>query len=140
MKLPVVQTFPLPSVLRVKVRPSTKYPDIAVGEYIVSIPDLSVGVGLEVRFNKDDLAKSADPMDLVLKSGCQGVAHFLRDAMVAYTEKVRAEQDMTADPPAESAESTPSTDVRVHELETQLADLQARYDAREMAGWGISNA
>jgi hypothetical protein len=145
MNLPAKKDFEIPASLNLLLRPSAKYPEVIVGEVFFSCPSLGMGIGLQVRLNKAAVMGAESPLDVAAKEGCHAIQHYLHDASVVFHERLHAQQAAPVEPP-HVPPSPPVTAFKAdsaliqenQSLKNELVALQAKYDQREAAGWGIS--
>jgi hypothetical protein len=129
-----MKTLEVPAALRVRIRPSSKYAGIAVTEVFLAIDALGIGLGLELR-TKEELV-AGDPLAWAIETGCDQLKCVLADSMDALLKKNKAHGPLTSVPPPST--SSESDRLKITALTAQLIDLQAKYDALELHGLGIS--
>ena len=128
MITPLVQTVEFPARLQVKLRPSSKYPGVVVGEYLLAIASMGVGIGLEARFMEEVLG--SDPMVAATEAGLHRLQEFLGDAVQALAHRHAQVAVRT-----EALPLSPG----VEALQAELEALQTKYDALLLHGLGIGD-
>ena len=117
-------SIPMPCILEVKTAPSKSHPGAIRVDALLDLPAAQIGLGLRAYFLASSLP--ADPRQFLIDQANTNVRMLLQDLIQAKHYR----QDL---PVIGATESD-----RIQQLELELAELKAKYDALYLGEIGIT--
>jgi hypothetical protein len=115
--------LPMPCILEVKTAPSKSQPGSTRLDALLDLPAAQIGLGIRIYFKDSEIP--ADPRQFFIDQSNLAVRMLLADLISAKRQ---------TPPPAETQACGSD---RIHQLEAELADLKAKYDALFLGKFSI---